>query len=57
MLYNLQNFQLGSFDDVYSVAICERVLFKKPFVNGNCSVACLGNIGYDLSGTLLGVFQ
>ena len=53
----MQNFQLGSFDDVYTACICQRILRKKFADYGDCGVACLGDGSNALSGKILGIFQ
>ena len=54
LLHYLQNFQLGSFDDVYSHVICNRFLFAESVAHGFCCVAGVGIVCYDVSGAVLG---
>ncbi|MBQ4443040.1 MAG: hypothetical protein II896_00070 [Clostridia bacterium] len=57
MLYDLQDLQLGSSDDVYADDCCQGVLFGKSDFDGVCGVADMETLRYDVSRTLLGAFQ
>ena len=57
VLYNLQNIQLGSPYDVYTYDVCERILFHELAGNVYRSLAGMGTVCYDVSGTVLGTVQ
>ena len=48
MLYDLQDFQLGSFDDVFTADLCWRLLCDVPCSFVIFGVACLGGLHYDV---------
>ena len=57
LLYHLQNFQLGSSDDVYTYDVFKRFLSAELIVPFMCSMAYVGIVCHDVSGTFLGSDQ